>query len=316
MSSVLRSILQPFGGRTFRQSFALILVAEAITIFAAWALLDSNASRWIHARSIQAVRISHQTAASADWSLVGTVPKGRSSPLFEYYRNLLKGLSQKQFPRNEGDVALKVVDRGEEYAIDPDDPYPMDDLGKANHWELDAYASGRITQNPVPYSDDTGTYLAAYTPIFRNGKVVGLLEAEYDSATLTDFQGIVRQAFWLSILPAILLSLVVAYVLASMFVEPMELFRRIEKTAATHAESGTAPDDPLARLSPRERDVAELVRRGLRNREIAETLVVTPETVKQHLKNIREKTGFTRVDLAVHAEASRLRSAQEAVVSA
>ena len=315
MNSILRIFLQRSGGRTFRRSFALILVAEAVTIFAAWVLLDVNATRWIHARSDQAVRISQRTAVSADWSLVNTVPKGRSSPLFERYHNILKRLSQKQFPHNEGDVALKVIERGEEYAIDPGDPYPMDDLGKANQWELDAYASRRTTQNPVPYSDDTGTYLAAYTPILRNDKVVGLLEAEYDSATLADFQGIVRQAFWLSILPAILLSLLVAYVLAGMFVEPMELFRRIDETAM-HAAAGTALDDPVAQLSAREREVAELVRRGLKNREIAETLVVTPETVKQHLKNIREKTGFTRVDLAVHAEASRLRLAQEAVAPA
>jgi DNA-binding NarL/FixJ family response regulator len=50
--------------------------------------------------------------------------------------------------------------------------------------------------------------------------------------------------------------------------------------------------------------VAELIRRGLKNREIADKLVVTPETVKQHLKNIKEKTGLTRVELAVEVYAS------------
>ena len=33
---------------------------------------------------------------------------------------------------------------------------------------------------------------------------------------------------------------------------------------------------------------------------------MTPETVKQHLKNIREKTGFGKLDLAVHVEARRV----------
>ncbi|HEY9084432.1 MAG TPA: helix-turn-helix transcriptional regulator [Candidatus Tyrphobacter sp.] len=306
MNSILQAFLQRSTSRTFRRSLAFILVAEAITIVAAWLLLDGNVSRWIHERSAQAVRISQETAASEDWSLVGTIPRKRDSALFESYNKKLEQIWHERFPHNEGDISLVVVENGREYAVDPTDPIPMDDLDDANRWELAAYASRQTTYNLIPYSDNTGTYLAAYTPIIRSGKVVGLVEAEYDSATLPDLRGIVQRAFWLSILPALLLALVVAYVLASMFVEPMEIFRRIDETAATRIAGGTSAEDPLARLTPREREVAELVRKGLKNKEIAESLVVTPETVKQHLKNIKEKTGFTRVDLAVHAEANRL----------
>jgi DNA-binding CsgD family transcriptional regulator len=268
-------------------------------------------SRWISERTTQAIRISQQTASSEDWSLVDTIPKDRDSSLFERYRKDLKNLSQLQFPRNEGDVYLAVVERGEEYRIDPYDPQFLDYAGKANKWEIAAYSSGKTAYNVVPYSDDTGTYLAAFTPILRAGKVVGLAAAEYDSATLPEFQGLVQEAFWLSILPAILVSIAAAYVLASMFVEPMEIFRRIEATARgqSKASGGTATVAPLDRLSPRENQVAELVRQGLTNKEIADRLFVTPETVKQHLKNIREKTGFTKLDLAVHAEAWRLLAA-------
>ncbi len=94
-------------------------------------------------------------------------------------------------------------------------------------------------------------------------------------------------------------------------VEPMEIFRRIDEKAIVQERSvlSLLQDDPLRVLSAREREVAELVRRGLKNREIAEELVVSPETVKQHLKNIREKTGFTKVDLAVQVEAQRVSSA-------
>lgn len=47
----------------------------------------------------------------------------------------------------------------------------------------------------------------------------------------------------------------------------------------------------LPRLTPREREIIELVSRGMKNREIAEKLAITPGTVKVHLMHIFEKTG-------------------------
>lgn len=324
MNSIWGTIARLSASQTFRRSFALTLIAEAVTIGAAWLLLDFNVSGWIHARSAAAARISQQAAKRADWSQVDTLPADRASSLngvpiriefltslFDRYRGTLTQLSNEYFRHNEGDVYLVVVRGGQEYRIDPFDPHPMDPFENANNWELAAYASGKATYMLAPYSDVSGTYLAGYTPIFRNGKVVGLIAAEYDSATLSEFRSLVRKVFWLSILPALLLSLVVAYVLAGMFVEPMEIFRSIDETAATRSASATSRDDPLSRLSPREREVAELVRRGLKNKEIAEQLFVTSETVKQHLKNIREKTGFTRVELAVHVAASSIQPVLE-----
>jgi DNA-binding NarL/FixJ family response regulator len=54
----------------------------------------------------------------------------------------------------------------------------------------------------------------------------------------------------------------------------------------------TAPDAEGRRLddlSDREREVLALLARGLRNREIAETLFVTEATVKTHVRHILEK---------------------------
>lgn len=58
-------------------------------------------------------------------------------------------------------------------------------------------------------------------------------------------------------------------------------------------------------LSEREREVLELVARGLTDQEIAEQLVLSPHTVHRHVANVRRKLGSTSRSAAV-AEAARL----------
>ncbi|MBI4903289.1 MAG: response regulator transcription factor [Acidobacteria bacterium] len=55
------------------------------------------------------------------------------------------------------------------------------------------------------------------------------------------------------------------------------------------------------RLTPREREIVRCLCRGMRNKEIAKELSITPGTVKVHLMHIFEKTGVKdRFELAVH----------------
>jgi len=51
-------------------------------------------------------------------------------------------------------------------------------------------------------------------------------------------------------------------------------------------------------LSPRERQVADLACRRLTNRQIAADLVLSPETIRTHVRNILRKFGLhSRQDL-------------------
>ncbi len=68
-------------------------------------------------------------------------------------------------------------------------------------------------------------------------------------------------------------------------------------------ELGRSPaPDPLAALSARERDVLGLLAEGLRNREIAERLVISETTVKTHVRHVLEKLRFrNRAEAAAFA---------------
>lgn len=74
-----------------------------------------------------------------------------------------------------------------------------------------------------------------------------------------------------------------------------EIANRALSSVASQAPSGRVAD----RLTPRELDVARLVARGLRNKEVARELAITEGTVKMYLHNIYDKLEVAgRVELA------------------
>lgn len=76
-----------------------------------------------------------------------------------------------------------------------------------------------------------------------------------------------------------------------------------ELTARAKRLAETLQDRGGQRLSPRERELVNLVRQGLRNREIAEKLGVTEGTIKVYLHAVFEKLGVgNRTELAIRAD--------------
>jgi DNA-binding NarL/FixJ family response regulator len=72
--------------------------------------------------------------------------------------------------------------------------------------------------------------------------------------------------------------------------------------AAVLSKPDLGPSDAaLDVLSPREREVARLIRSGLRNKEIAALLGTSVETVRKQTISIYEKLGVSvRVELVSH----------------
>jgi DNA-binding NarL/FixJ family response regulator len=71
--------------------------------------------------------------------------------------------------------------------------------------------------------------------------------------------------------------------------EPHIAQRMAGRMLREFAGGAHTPGDPLVELSPREREVLALLADGMRNREIAERLVVSETTVKTHVRHVLEK---------------------------
>ena len=80
-----------------------------------------------------------------------------------------------------------------------------------------------------------------------------------------------------------------------------EVARGVLESMAAEPQKQQEPTN-MVRLSERERQIAYLVARGLKNRDIAKELTISENTVKRHLQSIFSKTGARdRLELAVLA---------------
>ena len=88
------------------------------------------------------------------------------------------------------------------------------------------------------------------------------------------------------------------------------------RTTAAVMKQFAAPGDAAAKdrerspLSQREREIVVLVAQGFKNKEIAERMFISEQTVKNHLHNIFDKLGVSdRLELALYAIHKNIRPA-------
>ena len=71
-----------------------------------------------------------------------------------------------------------------------------------------------------------------------------------------------------------------------------EMLRHIRQAGTDFEKAVTQIGSDKAKLSPREAEVAELIRQGFTNKQIAARLYISLSTVKMTVSNIFEKTGI------------------------
>jgi DNA-binding NarL/FixJ family response regulator len=80
-----------------------------------------------------------------------------------------------------------------------------------------------------------------------------------------------------------------------------DLIREVEALLPEGLPPRPAPSLDLTLLTPREREILELVGRGWSSRSIAERLIISPHTVETHRRNICSKLGLSGAALVRQA---------------
>jgi two-component system, NarL family, nitrate/nitrite response regulator NarL len=81
-----------------------------------------------------------------------------------------------------------------------------------------------------------------------------------------------------------------------------EVIRRLAKKGAGSAGARLGLREQGGALSAREREIVILVAQGFKNKEMAERMFISEQTVKNHLHNIFDKLGVSdRLELALYA---------------
>lgn len=146
----------------------------------------------------------------------------------------------------------------------------------------------------VNMPDGSGLDVLRHLRDARRAPSVILLTAGMDEAQLLAADGLDANGIVLKTSdPALLLECMDQVRKGQRWVDP----EIADRTARAKERAALAPS-----LTPRERELVQLVRTGLRNRDIAERLGVTEGTVKVYMHGIFDKVGVdNRTELAMRA---------------
>jgi len=188
-------------------------------------------------------------------------------------------------------TALEVLLRDSEYEI-----VGTAATGEATLAEIDRLQPDVLLLD-LQMPGGSGMEVLRRTRAKRASLKIILLTAAIDDGSLLEAKSLKVQGIVLKNSdPAYLLDCLDSVRHGRPWIDP-ELSERAKQIAKSRKQRGNAA------LAPRERQLISFVRKGLRNREIAEQLGVTEGTVKVYLHAVFEKLGVnSRTELAIRAD--------------
>jgi methyl-accepting chemotaxis protein len=93
----------------------------------------------------------------------------------------------------------------------------------------EVYDSGRFGITPKPYTDEWGTFMTAIRPIFNNGKVVGLLRADYEFSNVQRSQLMARLILGISIAISLLAALILSLTITRPLIQVVNSLKDISE---------------------------------------------------------------------------------------
>jgi two-component system nitrate/nitrite response regulator NarP len=187
-------------------------------------------------------------------------------------------------------TALEVLLRNSEYEIVGTAVTGQSALGEVERLQPD------ILLLDLQMPGGSGMEVLRRTRAKKRPLKIILLTAAIDDGSLLEAKSLKVQGIVLKNSdPAYLLDCLDSVRHGRNWIDP-ELSERAKQLAKSRKQGGTT-------LAPRERQLIGFVRKGLRNREIAEQLGVTEGTIKVYLHGVFEKLGVSsRTELAIRAD--------------
>ena len=227
----------PIRKRPFWRFFAMLMAAQLLTVGVTVLLLGLTTRLWVREQARGFAEMLPKMVAQLDEAEIEKIKPSDTPGTNPAYKSVVRRLAElykTYLPDTGHQLSIAVVKGDKEAKIaEPDDD---DDQRSVVTWfPAEPYAlealQNRVTYSPYPYATSNRIEnITAYAPIVdATGKVRFLLNIDRDTSSLGDILRVVRYSFLLAVIPATLVSVMLAAFLSARFVDVFEFLRSIHE---------------------------------------------------------------------------------------